>query len=146
LPLGLGIRENLLKECAEEAGLSSELAAKCVAVGAVSYILEQQTKGLSPEIQFVFDLELPHDFVPEAVDGEVGAFYSFTIDEIKQKIVTPEYKPNCALIVLDFLIRKGIITAENEPRYLEILSGMHTDLYHLDFLLSAPSLDEYTRC
>ena len=130
-----------MKECAEEAGLPLELGEKCVAVGAVSYFLEQP-KGLTPEIQFVFDLELPTDFVPKAMDGEVGQFSHLSLEEIKRKSVTEEYKPNCALINVDFLLRQGILTAENEPRYLDIISGMHVDLFHLDALLAAPPLDE----
>ena len=112
-----------------------------MAVGVVSYVLEQP-KAITPEVQFIFDLEVPHDFVPKAMDGEVGSFTLFTIEEIKKKIVTEEYKPNCAMIIVDFLIRRGLITVENEPNYLDIISGMHTDLYHLDALLSIPSIDE----
>lgn len=129
----------MVKECEEEAGLSPELAAKCVPAGAVSYYAEG-SKGLSPEIQFVYDLELPHDFVPKAVDGEVANFYHWTVEEVMEKMVTPEFKPNCALVLLDFFIRKGFITPDAEPRYLDLLAGMRTNLYQLDTLLGAPCL------
>jgi hypothetical protein len=134
------IHDNIVKECQEEAGVSREMAAKCIPAGAVSYFSELP-RGLSPEIQFVFDLQLPHDFVPKAMDGEVGAFYHLTVEEVMKKIVTPEYKPNCAMVLLDFFMRKGIISPDNQKKYLEILVGMHVDLYHLDFLRTAPSLD-----
>jgi len=133
------IQQNIIKECEEEAGLAPELAAKCQPAGMISYYSELP-RGLSPEIQFVFDLELPHDFAPKAVDGEVGAFYHLTVEEVMQKMLTPEYKPNCALVLLDFFARRGIIRPDTHPHYLDIMVGMRTDLYHLDSLRVAPSL------
>jgi len=35
------------------------------------------------------------------------------------------FKPNCALVLLDFMIRHGLITAENEPNFLEIMTRLH---------------------
>lgn len=32
---------------------------------------------------------------------------------MKEKIATDEFKPNCALVVLDFMIRHGLITPDN---------------------------------
>ena len=71
----------------------------------------------------MFDLQQPHDFVPKAVDGEVGAFYHLTVEEVMQKILTPEYKPNCAMVLLGFFVRRGIICPDTHPHYLEILVG-----------------------
>ncbi len=36
-----------------------------------------------------------------------------------------EFKPNCALVLLDFFVRHGIVTAENEPDYIDIVSRLH---------------------
>jgi len=38
------------------------------------------------------------------------------------------FKPNCALVVLEFLVRHGILTAENEPDYVEIVARLHRRL------------------
>ena len=32
---------------------------------------------------------------------------------MKEKIATDEFKPNCALVVLDFMIRHGLVTPDN---------------------------------
>jgi len=32
---------------------------------------------------------------------------------VKEKIATDEFKPNCALVVLDFMIRHGLVTPDN---------------------------------
>lgn len=38
------------------------------------------------------------------------------------------FKPNCGLIIVDFLIRHGMITVENEPDFFEIGWSCHKDL------------------
>ena len=39
-----------------------------------------------------------------------------------------EFKPNCALLMLDFFIRHGILTPENEADFDEIKSRLHRPL------------------
>lgn len=39
-------------------------------------------------------------------------FY-FSLEQVKEKIATDEFKPNCALVVLDFMIRHGLVTPDN---------------------------------
>ena len=46
-----------------------------------SYFYEDR-RGLLPEVQFIFDLEVPKDFVPENADGEVQCFQLYPIDEV----------------------------------------------------------------
>lgn len=36
---------------------------------------------------------------------------------------TTDFKPNCALVVIDFLIRHGIIKPD-EPGYLDLFTGL----------------------
>lgn len=40
------------------------------------------------------------------------------------RIAAGEFKPNCALVLIHFLIQRGFITAESEPDYLDIIAGM----------------------
>jgi hypothetical protein len=40
-------------------------------------------------------------------------------------LLEDQFTPEAGLVVLDFLIRHGIVTAENEPEYLEISMGLH---------------------
>lgn len=48
-----------------------------------SYMYENE-KGIFPETQFVFDLEMPESFQPVNIDGEVEAFYLLTIEEVNE--------------------------------------------------------------
>ena len=46
-----------------------------------SYFFEDE-RGLFPEVQFVCDLKLPHDFQPINSDGEVSEFYCWPMDKV----------------------------------------------------------------
>ncbi|CAF4216954.1 unnamed protein product, partial [Rotaria magnacalcarata] len=39
-------------------------------------------------------------------------FHLWAIPQVKQAIVEDNFKPNCAIVVLDFLIRHGFVTPE----------------------------------
>eukprot|EP00850_Spirogloea_muscicola_P008047 SM000042S15314 [mRNA] locus=s42:236025:236865:- [translate_table: standard] len=92
---------------------------RAVAVGAVTYeaVIAHQLKR---DVLFCYDLELPRDFQPIAKDGEVEDFMLLTLDEVASILRdTTKYKPNCAVVVIDFLFRHGYITPE-EQGYLEL--------------------------
>jgi len=122
-PAGLGLQQNLIKECAEEAAIPAELACQARAVGAVTYCLET-AQGLRPDVLYCFDLELPPDFEPRNTDGEVDEFYLWPVEQVLEAVrETTKFKFNCALVIIDFLIRWGYIKPE-ERDYLAILSGL----------------------
>lgn len=51
-----------------------------------SYTYEDE-EGVFPESQFVFDLELPLEFKPIIVDGEVQEFYLLPIDKVSVVLI-----------------------------------------------------------
>jgi len=123
-PLGIGLMENLVKEAAEEASIPESLARKARPVGAISYCAEL-AEGLKPDVQFCYDLELPADFTPRNIDGEIASFELMPIDEVLRIVAeTTEFKFNCNLVIIDFAIRHGLI-APDHPEYLEILRNLH---------------------
>lgn len=127
LPHGISLRENLRKECYEEAAIDAELANRAVPVGTVSYCAEHP-RGLKPDVLYCYDLELPPDFQPRCTDGEVDEFLRLPLDEVARIVhETQEFKPNCNLVVIDFLIRHGALAAEH-PDYQELVSGLHVTL------------------
>jgi 8-oxo-dGTP pyrophosphatase MutT (NUDIX family) len=127
LPHGISLVENLRKECAEEAGMPPALADGAVAVGAVTYCRDSD-RGLKPDVMFCYDLELPEDFVPRCTDGEVDAFYRLPIDEIKQIVgETDAFKLNCNLVIIDFLVRHGLI-CQDDPEYVALVQGLRSPL------------------
>ncbi|KAM3833938.1 thiamine pyrophosphokinase 2 [Diretmus argenteus] len=127
LAAGVTVRHTLVKECDEEASIPTALAETARPVSTVSYSYADE-EGVFAESQFVFDLELPPEFKPRIGDGEVQDFYLLPIDEVKQLLVTDEFKPNCAMVVLDFLIRHSFIEPDTEPFYQEFVAGLHQTL------------------
>jgi len=123
-PIGLGLFENLIKECEEEAGIPAELAGHAVAVGAITYCVEA-ADGLKPDVQFCYDLELPGDFTPVNRDGEIQEFFLWPIDKVATVVRdTREFKFNCNLVIIDFLVRHGVIPFDH-PDYIDITEGLH---------------------
>ncbi|XP_063360919.1 uncharacterized protein LOC134650028 [Cydia amplana] len=127
LAVGYGILETCIKEAAEEASVEGELAKKLVPAGCVSFYFESE-RGLFPNTEYVYDLELPLDFVPQNADDEVEGFELLTAQECIQRALTPQFKTTSAPVLLDFLIRKGFITPENEPNYRYLVELLHVPL------------------
>ena len=44
-----------------------------------------------------------------------------TLAQLRQRA----FKPNCALVLVDFFIRRGIVRPETEPDYVALLQGCH---------------------
>jgi hypothetical protein len=123
-PVGLGLAQNLVKECAEEASIPPEVAARAVPVGAVTYCCEIDD-GLRPDVLFCYDLELPDGFEPRNADGEVAAFHLWPVDRVMHIVAsTREFKFNCNLVAIDFFIRHGFVPPEH-PDYLALLHALH---------------------
>ncbi len=127
LPHGVGFAENLRKECREEADIPSDLASEAVPVGAVTYCRDSDL-GLKPDAMYCYDLDLPPDFEPRCTDGEVDAFYRWPVEEVARLVRdTDDFKPNCNLVIVDFLIRHGLIP-QDDPDYLAIVQGLRATL------------------
>jgi isopentenyldiphosphate isomerase len=123
-PAGISAFDNLLKECAEEAGIPAEIAATARPTGVISYRMAVQA-GLRRHMFYTYDLELDPDFVPQAVDGEVESFELLPIGEVMRIVETePDaFKYNCNLAIIDYLLRNGFI-APDHPDYFELANGL----------------------
>ncbi len=122
-PIGLGLLENLVKECYEEAGIPSELASQAKAVGYISY-WNQSGAQLKPDIMTCFDLELPESFTPHANDGEVQAFELWPVRRVFETVRdTFEFKYNCNLVLIDFFLRHGLLGAD-DPHFFATIEGL----------------------
>ena len=124
--------ECLVRECMEEASLPEDIVrarAKCTGCLTYMYIRDERAGGetglLQPECEYIYDLKLDPDTIPKPNDTEVEDFRLWTVDEVKQALSNGEFKSNCAVVVIDFFIRHGILTPENEKDYLEILARSH---------------------
>lgn len=125
LPYGISPADNLAKECWEEAGIDKAMAAQATPVGIVSYLREIEL-GMKPDVLYCYDLEVSADFQPRCTDGEVDEFMLLPVEEVADIVnTTDEFKLNCNLVVIDFLIRHGFIR-ENHPDYLALCRGLRS--------------------
>lgn len=96
------------------------------------YVRDERAGGetglLQPECQYVYDLEVGEDVVPKPGDQEVEEFGLWSVEEVKESLARGEWKPNTALVMLDFFVRHGILTPANEKDYVEIVSRLHRRL------------------
>lgn len=123
-PAGLSLRENLIKEAAEEADLPRDLAERAIPVGAISYCMEADL-GVKPDTMFVYDLELPADFVPRNTDGEISHFTLMDVTDVDRILRTSrDFKFNVPLVIIDFFIRHGILRPDDEPDYMDLVMGL----------------------
>uniref|UniRef100_A0A8C7PML2 DUF4743 domain-containing protein n=1 Tax=Oncorhynchus mykiss TaxID=8022 RepID=A0A8C7PML2_ONCMY len=74
----------LIKECEQEACIPY-FNLPCVFSHSYTY----EDDGVFPESPFVI--------------GEVQEFYLYSMDKVKEVLVSDDFKPNCAMVVLDFI-------------------------------------------
>jgi len=127
--------ESLVRESDEEASLPEKLVREnAKAQGTITYVYIREPRAggesglIQPECQYVFDLELPEDVLPKPNDSEVEQFYLWTVEEVQGALGRGEFKPNCGLLILDFFVRWGILTEENERDFKEIKRRLHREL------------------
>lgn len=128
--------ECIVREAAEEAGLSPErMRDEAVATGTVSWfnISDERAGGevglMNPGVLYTYDLEVPSTLAEiQSVEGDISKFELMSLDDVLDALRQGLFKPSCATVMLDFLIRHGLITAENEPDYSEIISRLHRKL------------------
>jgi len=132
---GEGPFDCIVREAEEEASMSEELVRKdTVACGCLTYIGQHgagdggEADLLAANVIYVYDLEVGADVVCRQNDEEVKEFYLMTVEEVKEAMFRGEFKTNSAVIMMDFFLRHGIITEENEKHYVEIMARMHRKL------------------
>lgn len=124
LPYNVGVKDNVIKECQEEASIPKALASQAKPVSAISYCYDLSL-GMRPDVIFNYDLALPEDFVPQVNDGEVEAFSLMPIDSVLECLAdSQDFKFNSGVVVIDFALRHGLISPEHSD-YLALQEGMN---------------------
>jgi isopentenyldiphosphate isomerase len=120
----------IVEEADEEAALSKEFVTQnALSVGVITYMTKNKRSGaVHPDVLFNFDIKLPESLTPYPNDGEVSEFKLLTVEEIKVAMFNGEFKPNCTLVMIDFFIRHGIISPDNEPDYVQLQTRLHRKL------------------
>lgn len=136
----------ILHEAEEEASLPPAFVAAHVrAVGVITYITltgsaEEGGVGshgeaglVKPAVLYNYDLEVPADrageVVPRPGDDEVESFELWEVGRVQEAMARGEFKPNTAVALVDFFVRHGILTEENEVDYVEIGARLHRRLH-----------------
>jgi hypothetical protein len=124
---GHGIAATLFKEAEEEGRVPAALVERAVPVGAVSYCMQTEL-GIRDDVLYVYDLELPADFVPVNSDGEIVHFALMPAADVVERVrTTDDFKFNVNLVILDFALRHGLIPVD-DPEYTDIATGLHRPL------------------
>jgi 8-oxo-dGTP pyrophosphatase MutT (NUDIX family) len=123
----LGVAETLYKEAEEEAAIPAQLVDRAVPVGAISHCMETRL-GIRDGVLFVYDLELPADFMPRNLDGEIVGFELMSATDVLNRVrCSDDFKFNVNLMILDFALRHGLIGVE-DAEYLTVATGLHRPL------------------
>jgi 8-oxo-dGTP pyrophosphatase MutT (NUDIX family) len=127
--------ECIVHEAAEEASLPAEFVRNnAKACGAITYVAASGTaygddsNMMTPVILYNYDIELPQHIVPRPQDDEVEDFYLWDLEQVKRAMFNREFKSNCAAVMIDFFIRHGILTDENEKDYVQLATRLHRKL------------------
>jgi len=122
----------LIREAGEEASFSGRMVRDLAkACGTVNYVHVTDSRGggekglLTPEVQLTYEMEVGADVVPIPGDDEVLEFELRNVNELKRALGQGEFTPANGCVVLDFLIRHGVIDYENDEDYIEIVSRLH---------------------
>ncbi|KAJ1548705.1 hypothetical protein HK405_000389 [Cladochytrium tenue] len=105
-----------------------ELLPRLTPVSVVSFMLLSPTRGLIPDTEFVYDLRLPAEFVPACTDGEVAGFSLMGLDEVVAHLAAGAFMPESGLVVVDFLLRHGLVDPSSEPDYARVAQGLRRPL------------------
>ncbi len=124
-PADATVTDNLIKEAGEEADVPPHLARRAQPVGHVSYCGTNAEGHMRADTLLLYDLDLPADFVPRNTDGEVAGFELWPVPALAARVLqTDDFKWNCNLVVIDFLVRHGHLDADNCPDYEKIVMDL----------------------
>ncbi|XWW97114.1 hypothetical protein V2A60_005095 [Cordyceps javanica] len=137
----------ILAESDEEARLAPEVVRPRLRPAGVVTLANRnpRTELVHGEILYVYDLDLsppppppgragvdhPRDLglVPlPGDDGEVDEFILMGWHEVARRMRAGEFKPNVCAVMIDFFIRHGLVTPENEDQYVEICNRLRRKL------------------
>lgn len=116
LPAELSLKDNLYKEADEEAGIAQALVEPAQYMGCIQYQTEDDF-GVRNDVLHCFDVELPESFEPHNQDGEVEQFMRLPVAKVIELLQQKDvFKPNTALVMLNFLLRNDWLSVSAEEK------------------------------
>ena len=95
------------RELWEEAGVPAQIADQLEPIGRIHMRRPIGAKGFHDEQLYVYDLELPAQFVPTNHDGEVSGFIEISLAEAAARILADEFTSDAAFITADYILRRN---------------------------------------
>ena len=107
---GMTPDETMRKEAHEECGLAGSLATDGIChVSTIRYVMAR-AEGLRRDVLRCYDILLPPDWRPEAVDGEVESFELWPLERAYAEVRDGDaFKFNVNLVLIDLFLRRGVI-------------------------------------
>lgn len=100
--------QTIVREAWEEAGIPAALACKAAAAGTIE-VLREVPEGVQSETIFVFELELPREFQPHNMDGEVAEFRRMPLAQVREILCgDASLTLDASLVILNFLDRRNV--------------------------------------
>ena len=95
------------RELWEEAGVPPQIADQVEPVGRIHMRRPIPGRGFHDEQLFIYDLELPDQFVPTNHDGEVSGFIQISLAEATARILADEFTSDAAFVTADYILRRN---------------------------------------
>ncbi|KAJ3100900.1 hypothetical protein HDU97_001840 [Phlyctochytrium planicorne] len=130
LPHSISPTECAIKECFEEAGLKPDQLKNLQSVSTISYFMDSPDRGLLPNTEFIYDIQVEKDWKPVCQDGEVQNFYLLTLKEEISPPPHPSRSPQLSN-TSSRLYKDSIIPVEPNPDEVERMQRQ-LDKEHLE--------------
>jgi 8-oxo-dGTP pyrophosphatase MutT (NUDIX family) len=93
------------RELWEEAGVPAQIADQVEPVGRIHMRRPIPARGFHDEQLYIYDLELPDNFIPTNHDGEVSGFIEVSLAEAAARILADEFTSDAAFVTADYILR-----------------------------------------
>ena len=141
-PHNLSLYENIVKEAYEEAGVPAEWLRNDASNEAFSdhthdpltmTTAKEDGSCMKRSFYYSFDLQVPDDWQPTSVDGEVQEFKLYSIEELDYELrFGKNLRPAMRAVLLDFMIRYGLLKeAEGQDDCSELSKSMRRERIRL---------------
>jgi hypothetical protein len=88
-------------------------------------VTDDGKSGCQHQVQYLYEMEMSEDILLMPYDGEAQNFNLMSLEEVMAALRQGEFKLNCGMTWMAFLIRHGHVNAENEADLGEIEARLH---------------------
>ncbi|KAK6717293.1 hypothetical protein SNK05_000491 [Fusarium graminearum] len=80
---------------------------------------------LEPGVRIIYDLELTSEYYPQPNEPSIDSIMAMDVSQVKESLSQEgEWKPNCGLVMLEFLVRHQLVNMNNDRHYDRIMEGL----------------------